>query len=213
MEACIDIVVAEPDPIARRAVRDALDGQQGLDIVGEAVSVHAVEQLVAERQPHILLTERWLSERSPPPLPRLRELCPLLRVVFFCSSLDPEVELELLSAGAVGCLSKDLPLEVLPLVLRGVADGQAGVSRAATMRLLERLHGAANGAGLRPIRSTLTSREWEVLDLILQGLDGEAVAERLVIAQATVATHTKALHRKLGVRSRAALIKAAKELR
>jgi len=63
------------------------------------------------------------------------------------------------------------------------------------------------------VRSTLTDREWEVLDLLASGARTEEIAQTLVLSTETVRSHLKNLYRKLDVRSRAEAIEAAERLR
>ena len=69
------------------------------------------------------------------------------------------------------------------------------------------------GAGLRPVRSELTDREWEVLDMLSSGARTEEIAQALVLSPETVRSHMKNLYRKLEVRSREQAVEAAHRLR
>jgi ATP/maltotriose-dependent transcriptional regulator MalT len=69
------------------------------------------------------------------------------------------------------------------------------------------------GMGLRPVRSKLTDREWEVLDLLSGGASTEDIARLLVLSTETVRTHLKNLYRKLEVRNRDDAVEAAAKLR
>ena len=96
----------------------------------------------------------------------------------------------------------------------GVRRGEAAVSRAMTRRLIERFRRAPDGSsGLRPIKSPLTAREWEVIDLLKPGHSPDEVAEALVLSPETVRSHVKNIMRKLEVHSRADAVAAAERLR
>jgi DNA-binding NarL/FixJ family response regulator len=139
---------------------------------------------------------------------------PEIRILFFSSQDGDETQLEALRAGASGFLSKNVPIETVPRVVRRMVGGEAAISRRLTMRLIERLRRLPEGgAGMRPIRSPLTSREWEVLDLLCQGKDTKQIAETLVLSEETVYSHAKNLLRKLEVHSRREAIEAAQRLR
>ena len=119
-----------------------------------------------------------------------------------------------LRAGASGFLCKSVGVDALPRALRCAKDGEAVVSRQLTMRLIEGLRRVrVDGAGMRPIRSPLTPREWEVLDLLCQERSTDDIADALVLSVETVRSHIKSVLRKLGVRSRQDAIKAAARLR
>ena len=92
--------------------------------------------------------------------------------------------------------------------------GEAAISRAMALRLLERVRALAGGFdGMRPVRSELTTREWEVVDLLKTGASTSVIAEALVISPDTVHTHVRHLMRKLGVHSRADAVVVAERVR
>ena len=79
-------------------------------------------------------------------------------------------------------------------------------------RLLE-LWREIPAGGWRPLRSTLTTREWQIVDLLDEGVSTEAIAERLVLSPSTVYSHVHRLLHKLGVHSRCEAVAAAQRLR
>jgi DNA-binding NarL/FixJ family response regulator len=82
------------------------------------------------------------------------------------------------------------------------------------MRLIERLRLLPqNGTGIRPVRSPLTEREWEVLDLLCERKSTREIADSLVLSEETVYSHSKNLLRKLNVHSREEAIAVAEQLR
>jgi NarL family two-component system response regulator LiaR len=135
-------------------------------------------------------------------------------VVVLTGSHQEDDALRSLRAGAAGYLSKDLDLASLPRAIVAAVRGEAAISRALAMRLVEdlRRQGRA-GAGLRPVRSPLTAREWEILDHLCAGRTTEEIARGLVLATDTVRTHIKHVYRKLGVHTREEATAMARSLR
>ena len=135
-------------------------------------------------------------------------------VVVLGASDDEETALAVLRAGAVGWLAKDTALDGLPRAVQGALDGEAAVSRRMLRPLVEQLqHEQAEELGLRPVRSPLSQREWEVLDLLCQGASADEIAIRLDIASATVRSHVKHIQRKTGARGPEELLAVARRLR
>jgi two-component system, NarL family, response regulator LiaR len=125
----------------------------------------------------------------------------------------PDADLVALLAGAAGVIWDLVAPQALARALRDVAGGGAALPPALAMRLLLRLRRASDGGGLRPVRSSLTRREWEVLDLICAGASTREIAHALHLGEETVYGHVKRMLRKLGVRSRAEAVTAAELLR
>jgi DNA-binding NarL/FixJ family response regulator len=92
------------------------------------------------------------------------------------------------------------------------AEGEAIVPRRLIIPLLEVLH-ATPDAGWRPTHSRLTTREWEIVELLDRDTTTEHIAEALVVSPATVYSHVKSVMRKLGVHSRCDAVTAARQLR
>jgi DNA-binding NarL/FixJ family response regulator len=130
-------------------------------------------------------------------------------------SAAPDVDepvLAALHAGAIAHIDKDVdPDEFVRLVI--LASGGEAIIPSRVMRRLLELWREIPAGGWRPLRSTLTTREWEIVDLLSEGATTEAIAERLVLSPSTVYTHVYRLLRKLGVHSRLEAVAAAQRLR
>jgi NarL family two-component system response regulator LiaR len=145
---------------------------------------------------------------------RILEQMPEQVVVMLTGSNDDEMGMLGLRVGAVGFLSKDVEMEALPRALAGAMSGEAAISRSLARRLLEHIRTAPEGSGgLRPVKSPLTSREWEVMDLLIDQRSTDEIADTLVVSNETVRSHVKSILRKLGVRSRAEAVEAAQKMR
>jgi DNA-binding NarL/FixJ family response regulator len=205
------VVLADGDPLARRTIRDALQ-QSGIVVVAEATSGREAVELTAFYRPDAVLMDTTADGLEAARI--IHDRAPAICVVLLTSTPDDTAGLRALRAGAAGYLSKDVDPEILPRVLRGALEGEAAISRRLAMALIESYRRAPRGgSGMRPVRSELTDREWEVLDLLAAGAGTEDIARTLVLSTETVRSHLKNLYRKLGVRSREEAAEAAHRMR
>jgi two-component system, NarL family, response regulator LiaR len=211
----IHVVIGDSDPLARRVIRDALQDGAGFIIPAEASSGPEAIELSLHYRPEVTLMEAALPGiNGLVATRRIRATSPEVRVLIFARDDREEIQLEALQAGACGFVSKNVPVERLPRIVESVVSGEAAISRKLTMRLIERLRLLPeNGTGMRPVRSPLTAREWEVLDLLCERRTTREIAESLVLSEETVYSHSKNLLRKLNVHSREEAIEAAEQLR
>jgi DNA-binding NarL/FixJ family response regulator len=134
---------------------------------------------------------------------------PQTKVVIFTSSRDPAHLFAALRAGATGYLLTDMNLARLPATLNDVVMGKAAIPRDLVSYLVEEVRdlNARHRALLGNEHARhLTSREWQVLDLLRLELSTAQIARRLVLSDATVRSHIASTVAKLGVPDRAALI-------
>jgi DNA-binding NarL/FixJ family response regulator len=213
-EAPLRVVVAEDDPMVRRLIRDTLQ-RADVMVIAEATTGHEAIELALFYRPDVVVMDYRMPAMDGVDATRiLHRHDPTIRVVLLTGAPDNEVGLRALRAGAVGYLSKEVELEALPRALRGALLGEAAISRELTMRVVERLRGtSASGTGMRPVRSRLTDREWEVLDLLATGATTDQMAQGLVLSPETIRSHLKNIYRKLEVNSRADAVRAASQLR
>ena len=102
---------------------------------------------------------------------------PRVRVILLDASGDSDAGVVALEKGAAGYLSRELELTSIARAVARVAAGEAAISRSMSARLIERLRSrSTDTAGLRPIKSVLTTREWEVLDLMTAGASSAEIA-------------------------------------
>lgn len=210
----LKVIVVDDDPLARRMLRDVLQ-KAGITVIAEAGGGREAIELSVYYRPDVVVMDLVMPGMDGVAATRqIVDKAPEVRVVMLTSSDSEEVGLMTLRAGASGFLCKSVGVDALPRALRCARDGEAVVSRRLTMKLIEALRRQReDGAGLRPIRSPLTSREWEVLDLLCGGASTDDIAESLVLSAETVRSHVKNVLRKLGVRSRREAVDAAQRMR
>jgi NarL family two-component system response regulator LiaR len=213
-ERAVRVLVADGDAPRRHALRAALrDG--GLSVVGQAADVSQAVYLVRRLHPDVIVIDATLPPAGG--LSAVRELAdaaPRAPVVLLASSDEGEAGLVALSEGAAGYLSRAVERRRLARAVERVAAGEAAISRVMARRVVERLRELSRGhPGLRPVRSPLTPREWEVLDLMTLGASTAEIARELVVATDTVRSHVRHILRKLDVHSRREAIEIAARLR
>ncbi|HEV8152378.1 MAG TPA: response regulator transcription factor [Solirubrobacteraceae bacterium] len=212
--APLRVIIGDGDRDSRRAMRDRLQ-EGGVTVIAEAATGRETLELSVFYKPDVVLVETLLPDSDGVTV--TRELCariPGTAVVLLSETEDPELGLMALRAGAQGFLGRDLGLNSLPRALRAAHHGEAVISRRLTMRIIDGMRRVReDGAGLRPVRNRLTSREWEVLDLLCEQLSTDEIADTLVLSPETVRSHIKNLLRKLGVRSRREAVEQARRLR
>ena len=150
---------------------------------------------------------------APPRRGRSPPGCRATRAVMLTVSRSDEDLFAALRAGASGYLLKDMPFEAIADELAGVLEGRVALPPELVARLVEEFRDSAprrrallgQGAGAQ-----LTSREWQVLDFLRQGLATNEIARRLFVSPATVRSHVAAVLRKLRVPDRDAAIRAVR---
>jgi two-component system, NarL family, response regulator LiaR len=207
-------IVADDDPLVRRLIRDTLQ-RADITVIAEASNGREAVELALYYKPDVVVMDYMMPEMDGiEATRRIFMQDPDVRVVLLTGAGDEELGLAGLRAGAAGYLSKEVELAALPRALRGALQGEAAISRQLAMTLIQRLRSTRGGAtGLRPVRSSLTAREWEVLDLLCDGLGTDDIAKRLVLSTETVRSHLKKVYRKLDVRSREEAVRAAQRMR
>jgi DNA-binding NarL/FixJ family response regulator len=130
-------------------------------------------------------------------------------VILLTSKLDEEEFMAAVRAGASGYVTQNLDPKRLPHVVQGALRGESAVPRRFVSRLLDELRTRERrrsvvlaGRG----RVALTSREWEVAEMLLRSATTSEIASRLGVAPVTVRRHVGSVERKLGVSTRAEVI-------
>jgi DNA-binding NarL/FixJ family response regulator len=207
-EKRVRVLIADDHAPTRDDVRRALEGDERFDVCASAAdAAQAVQGAVRER-PDLCLLDIRMPGSGIAAAWEIAARLPQAKIVMLTVS-DEDADLFAgLRAGADGYLLKTMNLRRLPDALAGVCSGEAAMQRTLVARVLERFHGREPrwrhpvGGGLPGRR--LTSREWEVLELLAQGRSTAEIARRLVLSASAVRVHIASIVRKLHVADRAA---------
>jgi DNA-binding NarL/FixJ family response regulator len=208
------VVLVDDDPIVRQTLSEALHAA-GMDICGQTGDAREAVSLILTHRPDVAVIDIVMPEQDGITATRkLLSHAPDLRVLLLTHSNDERLGLLGLRAGAAGHLVKDADPDTVVRAVQRVARGEPVVSDLVTIHMIEQLRRLpGDGSGVRPVRSELTAREWEVLDLLCEGLPAAQIAESLNISVHTARTHLKRVMRKLGVHSSADAVQAALRVR
>jgi DNA-binding NarL/FixJ family response regulator len=202
------VLIADDHPPTRDDVRRALDGDERLDVCASAAD--AAEAVVAalRERPDICLLDIRMPGNGLAAAWEIKARLPKAKIVMLTVSDEDGDLFAALRAGADGYLLKTMNLQRLPDALAGVCSGEAAIQRTLVARVLERFHCREprwrQPAGGGTAGRRLTSREWEVLELLAQGRSTAEIARRLVLSPSAVRVHIASIVRKLHVTDRAA---------
>ncbi len=202
------VVLADDHPIVRAGIRNLLEKAPDIDVVGEASDGAEALRLVQELAPDVLLLDMEMPGLTGAEVARqLKAARSPVRILALSAYDDKQYILGLLSAGAAGYLTKEEVPEAIVEAVRGVSRGEEGwLSRrvAAQMAAWTRNHEAE--------KTSLTSREVDVLRLVVAGKTNQEIGVALGISDKTVEKHLESVFAKLGVASRVeAAVRAVRE--
>jgi DNA-binding NarL/FixJ family response regulator len=205
-DARITILLVDDHALVREGLREILETQHDLRVIGEAEAAATAVALAAEKQPDIVLLDVEIpGGEVTATVNQIRHRSPEARVIILSMHEGPRLVQALLAAGICGYLLKSIHWQELVVAIRAVhADSDRivlGVSR-------ESLSSAQPG----PSPVTLSARELEVLDLVAQALSNSQIASLLQVTEATVKRHLRNIFVKLGAVSRLDAVNKAKEL-
>jgi DNA-binding NarL/FixJ family response regulator len=208
------ILIADDDPVVRSAIRALLADQPDLRVDGEAGDgVEAVELAVARRPDVVLLDEGIVGLDAVTVIERIRASAPEVNVVVFAAVEDPDRGVEGLRSGATGFLLKEMSSDALLRALRGLARGEAPLSRELMLRVVEQLHRTTEPeTDPRPVWSRLTIGDWQLLHQLRRGSSVSETAAMLGLSDDLVRERIDEVLLKLEVTTLAEAVSAAEQL-
>jgi two-component system nitrate/nitrite response regulator NarL len=204
------ILIGDDHAPTRDDVREALERAGNFEICAEAADASEAVQAAVRERPDICLLDVRMPGSGVGAAWEIKARLPDSKVVMFTVSETDSDLFAALRAGADGYLLKTMSLDRLANALTGVLEGEASITRSLMPRILESFQThAPRRRQLVPsdeLASRLTSREWEVLELLAQGRSTSEMARELVLSKSAVRVHIAALVRKLDVEDRAAAV-------
>ena len=188
------VLIADDHPLILAGIKQALEADEGFEVVAETHVGSQVLPLVSQTSPDLVLMDIRMPEMDGlTALDRIRERYPNVKVVILSVSTDPDLIQNVLNRGASAYVVKSVNPIDLPSVLRQAMEGT--VYSAVGLPEKSDENDAARSAGL-------TDRETTILKALARGLSNEAIGKELWVAEQTVKFHLTNIYRKLGVSNR-----------
>jgi DNA-binding NarL/FixJ family response regulator len=196
----IRIFLLDDHEVVRRGVRELLESEEDLEVVGEAGTVQEALARIPPTNPDVAVLDVRLPDGSGVEVCReVRSARPDLACLMLTSFSDDEALFESILAGAAGYVLKEVRGGELVASIRRVAAGETLLDPAVTTRVLERLR---RGPEEDPRLTGLTDQERRILELLADGLTNRQIAEQMILAEKTVKNYVSNLLSKLGMSRR-----------
>jgi DNA-binding NarL/FixJ family response regulator len=192
------ILIADDHAVVRAGLRNALHNLPNIEIVGEVGNGRELIEALAALRPTLLVLDVNMPDFDPiTAIRRIKEDYPALKILVVSAYNDEAYVVGTLSAGVDGYHIKDQPLSDLQLAVQRILAGERWISSTLIDRLVHSRKSNPE-AGIHK----LTSRQRELLQMLMQGYDNRKIAQAMELSVKTVENHLTALYRALKVESR-----------
>ena len=198
----VRVLIADDQTLFREGIKDLLENERIVEVVGEAVDGQDVIRQAKKLKPDVILMDIKLPQIDGIAATRvIRKECPATNVLILSSYEDEAHVMEAIQAGANGYLSKMLPASELVNALKAFANDGVMIPQQVMGKLLAGLRQMASGEGQgSPV--ALTKTEIRVLVLLGSGLSNKAIAAKMDCSVKTIKNHLNAVFQKLEVSNR-----------
>jgi two-component system, NarL family, response regulator NreC len=207
MSTQVRIMIADDHPLVRGGLRGLLERDGEFQVVAEAADGYEAIDLAVLHKPDVILLDVGMPRLSGPDAAQsISQKLPAVRIVMLSMHSDESYVLRALKAGARGYLLKASPEADVIAAIRAVSSGNAYFSPSITKLLVEEYVVEARRRGVEDTYELLSTREKEILRLLVSGKTNREIAELLFISVATVETHRNNVFQKLHLHNLAELI-------
>ncbi|MFE5320236.1 response regulator [Paenibacillus sp. NPDC056579] len=200
------VLIADDHPLARRAVRTLLEGEEGFEIIGEADNGEQAFAKCREMSPDLVLMDIQMPGMTGLEATRkIKQLHPHIKIVMLTVSDDVADLFTAIQNGAQGYLLKNMDPDDWIVYLRGLLDDNSDIARQMADRLFHQFRSVPAQAVEEAKPHVLSAREGEILTCVASGQSNRQIAEQLMITENTVKNHIKNILSKLSLDNRVQL--------
>lgn len=203
VEKKIRIMIVDDHAVVRSGLGAFLSAVPDLQLIGEAENGEQAVVRAKALKPDVILMDLMMPGMDGVTATRsIKECNPSIQIIALTSFQEDELVQSAIKAGAIGYLMKNVSVRELEAAIRSATAGKMTLSPEAAQSLVRATQQAAE-------TETLTSREKEILKLMVEGLNNAEIAERIVVSLSTVKYHISNILMKLGVENRVAAVTMA----
>jgi NarL family two-component system response regulator LiaR len=196
----ITVMLIDDHRVVRQGLRDFLELQEDIDVVGEASSGEEGAQLARELLPDVVLMDLVMPGiDGVETTRRVKAASPSSRVIVLTSFADDDKVFPAIKAGAISYLLKDISPEELAHAIRAAQRNEAVLHPEVAAKLMQEFSAPRPG---EPPVDQLTPREMDVLRLVAKGMSNKEIADKLIISEKTTKTHISNILSKLHLADR-----------
>ncbi|MCX6067389.1 MAG: response regulator transcription factor [Chloroflexi bacterium] len=202
----INVLIVDDHPLMRDALRDAVETEDALQVIGEAINGSQAVQMAADLKPDVILMDLYMPVMDG--IEATREILrtnPDAKVLIITSSGEDKKVSAAVRAGAMGYLLKDASRDQILYGLKQVAQGKRFIPPEIGEKLARILYAEKEEL------ITLTPREQEVLTLVGDGFSNSEIALSLCLSEATVRVHISNMLGKLELKNRSQVVAYAQK--
>ncbi|MEW5829964.1 MAG: response regulator transcription factor [Chloroflexota bacterium] len=204
------ILLADDHAVLRSGLHLLLESQPDLSVIGEAATGTEALNLAEQLQPDLILLDLSMPHLGGlDALPVIRQIVPAARILILTMHDDAQYLRKAIQGGASGYILKKAADVELLSAIRAVLRGEMYVHPSMTRSLLDDLLPGSGDSTEMAVWDTLSEREQEVLKMVALGYTSAEIAGQLTLSAKTVETYRARGMEKLGLRTRAALVRFA----
>ncbi|OGR42511.1 MAG: hypothetical protein A2X35_11885 [Elusimicrobia bacterium GWA2_61_42] len=205
----VTVLIADDQTLFREGIKDLLEDEKGINVVGEACNGPEVVAMAKKLKPDVILMDIKLPQMDGVSATRIiRKECPNTNVLILSSYEDEAHVTEAIQAGANGYLSKMLPASELVHALKTFNSEGVMIPQPIMGKLIQGLR-QMGSSGYDSAPDSLTATEIKVMALLGKGKSNKEIAAELGCSVKTVKNHLNSIFQKLGVNNRTeAVVKA-----
>ena len=204
----IKIVLADDHSILREGLKNVLSSEDGFEVIGEAANGDEAVKICLSLKPDVAILDINMPQLTGLEAAKLiKKKSPEINILILSMYDNENFISEAINLGINGYILKMSDMDELIKAIKAVADGNAYFPTSLASKILQKLSKTKKTKNDSSNLPLLTTREKEIIKLIVEGYTSQQIADRLFISYFTVGKHRKNIHRKFGIKNTVELVK------